>query len=127
MPFAPKHPVVRDLCNGKWELVEPLRYRHPRDHRVWDMPAGLLTDFGSIPTPLEWLPGLEPYGTEGDCPYILHDYLYLCNRQGHPQCRDRKDADQILYDSMWEAGVSRVRAWVIWSGVRVGGWRAWSK
>lgn len=124
--FHPKHPVVRDLCNGTWELMEPLFFDHP-DGRSWMIPKGFVSDFGSIPTPLEWLPGLEPYGSEGDCPYLLHDYLFWCNRQGYPKCRNRKDADQILYDSMRLCGVGRLRASVIYWAVRAGGWRAWGK
>ncbi len=124
--FSPKHPVVVDLCNGKWRLHEPIRYTAP-DGRQWTMPEGLETDFGSIPNALEWIPGLEPWGTEGDAPYILHDYLYACNRAGKPECRDRKDADQILYDALRLCGVGRVRAGVIYYGVRVGGWVAWER
>ena len=123
--FTPKYPVVVDLCNGLWRLHEGLAYFAP-DGRAWAIPEGFEMDFGSIPEPLEWLPGLEPYGSEGDCPYALHDWLYYSHRSGQDRCRDRKDADQILYDSLRVCGVGRVRAYVIWCGVRVGGWIAWN-
>lgn len=122
--FAPHHPIVVDLCNGRWRLHEPLTYSAP-DGRAWTIAAGFETDFGSIPAPLEWLPGLKPYGTEGDCPYILHDWLYYCHRTRQDRCKDRADADSILYAALLICGVGRIRAWVIYRAVRMGGWKAW--
>lgn len=123
--FRPKHPVVRDLCNGFWELVEPLTYTDPAG-KAWPIPAGLKTDFGSIPDALEWIPGLEPWGTEGDPPYVLHDSEYQRHRTGESN-RTRKEVDDQLHESLRVCGVGRVRAAVIYYGVRAGGWIAWER
>lgn len=120
--FTPQHPIVEDLCNGFWRLHDPLYYRAP-DGRDWLIPAGLKTDFGSVPAVVDWIiPAIQ---TIADPAYILHDYLYSEHRAGMDRCRDRQDADNILYDALMVCGVARWRARLIYAGVRLGGWRAW--
>jgi hypothetical protein len=57
---------------------------------------------------------------------VIHDYLY---RHGAytpigPTC-SRADADAALKDAMIAAKVSWWRVWIIYLGVRLGGWKRW--
>lgn len=119
--FQPQQPIVQDLLNGDWKLHEPLHYHAP-DGRSWKIRKGFITDYGSIPEALDWIPGLDTNGTDADCPFILHDYLYHSH-----ECEGRKDADTILYEALLVCGVGRFRAGVIYAGVRVGGGWAWNR
>lgn len=51
---------------------------------------------------------------------VLHDAAY------HYGDRTRALADQMFYEAMREDGTSRIRAAVMWAGVRAGGWAAWN-
>lgn len=124
--FQPKHPIVKDLCNGLWELHEEVIYISPMG-RVWFIPKGFLTDFGSIPKFLDWIPGLQTNGTDADNPFILHDWLYHCHRIGKDQCRNKADADNILLEAMDDSGVGYTRRHIIYTGVRLGGSIAWNR
>ena len=122
--FTPQFPVVRNLLNGLWELVEPVTYCAP-DGRQWVAPAGFLTDWGSVPDVVDWI--IPSNSTEADLPYLFHDLLYHLHRTGQDACRDRADADGILYDALLVCGVARWLARLIWAGVRAGGFVAWNR
>lgn len=122
--FAPKHPVVRDLLNGLWELYVPLYYQSP-DGRSWLIPRNFSTDFGSVPAIVDWI--IPANSSVADPAYILHDWLYHCHRIGQDQCRDRADADAILYTALLVCGVGRVKARVIYWAVRAAGGAAWGR
>lgn len=50
---------------------------------------------------------------------LVHDALYQLIREGYNV--DRKAADNILYDICLEDGMSYIRAWWVYVGVRYGG------
>jgi len=89
------------------------------------VPSGFLTDFGSVPDVVDWI--IPAISTQADPAYVLHDFHYACHRDGFEAVKDRKDADQILYDALLICGVARWRARLIWAGVRSGGWVAWRR
>lgn len=97
-------------------LLAVLRYASERLGRIVEVPARFVTDLGSVPQ-IAW--SLVPPIGKADGGYVLHDWLY---QQGGVT---RGEADAVLYEAMRVAGVSRVLAWTIWSGVRVGGWVGW--
>lgn len=80
------------------------------------IPKGYETDFLSIPRPL-W-PLLSPTGP-GCWGALPHDILYSS------EAVDRAMADRILYDAAVDSGASFARAWILYSGVRAGGWVSW--
>ena len=120
--FYPEHLIVKDLENGLWELQEPLFYDH-HDGRSWMVPRKQVTDFGSVPLIVDWF--IPASASIADRPYVLHDYLYFCNRHGYSKCRSRKDADDILYFTLRLVGVDCVRSWLIYRAVRLAGGGAW--
>ncbi|MGE7994463.1 DUF1353 domain-containing protein [Pseudomonas sp. NPDC089554] len=57
----------------------------------------------------------------GDAAATIHDWLYSVGGAGQ---LDRKAADQVFRNALCSSGVARWRAWLMWSGVRLGGhWR----
>lgn len=109
--------LVDDNAN-KWRLRSPLAYDSDLVGHVIGIPAGFVTDFASVPRiPVAfWL--------TGDCahePAVVHDYLYAT-------CEVPRDmADAVLLEAMEVVGVPAWRRWVIYAGVRVGGWQFYGK
>lgn len=84
---------------------------------TYAVPAGFETDFASI-EPLRniLLFGLFALLVEyGNYSATVHDWLYATGRVS------RKQADDIFYRALLAEGVDRWRAWLFWSGVRIGG------
>ena len=97
-------PIIMPLDNGLWQLVEE-----------WDgIPAGFVTDGGSIPR-LLWRVIGPPVDAQTIAAFIRHDWNYQTARV------KRKQADQQLYADLRAAGVSRLRAYAIYAGVRAFG------
>lgn len=90
------------------------------------IPAGMITDFASIPRFL-WSV-LPPAGGYGEAA-VIHDHLYQSEGLGlagmgmPPFTRAQSDA--ILLDAMKTSGVGWLTRSTIYSGVRVGGALAW--
>jgi len=115
MPFIT--PLRAEAIQGRhWKLLAPLIYRGRHQELV--VPAGFVTDLGSVPW---WATWLVPRDDEGRPAYVLHDYHY---RTGQVS---RRDADGILRRTLRERGYGRVRRWTAWAGVRLGGWVAWRR
>lgn len=115
---------------GYFVLARSFRYVGARD--VFTVPEGFVTDFASVPRFL-W-PLLPPYGRHGRAA-VVHDWLYLQRPEVTTRARGvmfrdlmpRRDADGIFRRIMIESGVPRWKAWLLWAGVRLGGWRSWGK
>lgn len=100
---------------GHWVLLRPLIY-HALDGRRVRVPAGFITDLASIPAIL------RPVFSQNDRtrrPAVLHDFLY-CS-----QVMTRAQVDGIFLEAMMVEGVGWARRWVMFTGVRVGGWMFW--
>lgn len=105
-------------------LLEPLVYisnvvtATPGKVGKITVPAGTKTDLASIPR-FFWrvLPPIGKY----DLAAVLHDYLYQRNGVS------RQVADSVLLEAMEVCSVNRFQRWVIYSGVRVGGWKPWNR
>lgn len=57
-------------------------------------------------------------------PALIHDALYQLIREGVLKQSDRKRADEILRELCLERGMSTIRAWSIYYGLRAGGGHA---
>jgi hypothetical protein len=124
--------VVSPLASNpsKWKLERPFVYRGRTDH--FEIPAGFVTDFASVPRILWSI--LPPYGEHTEAA-VVHDWLYSVRPLvatgrfvgGSLEHRriSRADADGIFRRIMRERGVGFVRRWVMYLGVRLGGWRSW--
>lgn len=101
-----------------WTVNEPMDYEVGSlgSGEKIEVPKGQKTDFGSVPQALWWL--ISPIGLATRA-YVLHDYLYTT------QPYTRLKSDQILLEALGVLGVNSIKKWLIFSGVRVGGWYAW--
>lgn len=114
----------RQVGKNRWMTLAPLIYDSAVANRRIVVPAEFIYDGASVPrVPVAfWLTGGRAWG-----PACLHDFGYL-----HPDEDDRPLWDAIFHEAMGvhqpELGHEAEAAWVrslMWSGVRVGGWKAW--
>lgn len=123
--FANDDKVVVEYIDGhSWRLVENFTWFESdlggADGTMIDVPAGFVTDFASIPRVLWNVLPPSFYAK----PAILHDYLYFVGKAGDLVVT-RAQADKVFRDALQETGVNARKRWMMWLGVRVGGWRAW--
>lgn len=111
---------VESLASGLWKTLRPLVYYAGEEGSAerYEVPAGFVTDFGSIPAaawPIVGHPADRPAG------YVLHDWLYRTKPVG------RLRADNLLNEALAVLGYARWRRWLIWTAVRSFGWIPWGK
>lgn len=115
---------VRQLDDRDWEVLTGFVYRTP-DASI-SVPAGLRTDFASVPRVFAWL--LPRYGRY-TLSAILHDHLW--QDLAPAGVVTMRDADRIFRDALAAQGVSILRRWLMWTAVRYaallrsGGRRDW--
>lgn len=106
---------LRYKGHHRWVTTEPLAIRY--DGRRFIVPAGFATDLDSIPR----IPGVHALlKNHAFIASTLHDYLYRRNVE-------RDFADRVFHAVMLAEGVSHWKAWLIWLGVRIGGWAHYLK
>ena len=108
---------LEDNDGFPFTVMGVLSYESDRLKTTVVVPPGFKTDLASIPQVL-WnvLPPVGQY----DRAAVIHDYLYK-----FPGTVSRVDADAVLNEAMDVLGVGRVKRWIIYAGVRVGGWKPW--
>lgn len=82
------------------------------------IPAGFITDLASVPRlPFAYL----VVGGKGKKAAVVHDWAYstrFCTR---------KEADDLFAEALEASGYGSAVQFLMWSGVRVGGWVPWSR
>lgn len=122
--------LVKYIDGTRWEVAETFTYRigHPQGDEFVHIGRGLITDFASIPRPVQLL--WRSPGGKWDKPAVVHDCLYQCGSvdslSGERRVIDRAEADTIFRQAMDDAGVNWFTRRSIWLGVRVGGWVPWN-
>lgn len=112
-----EEPLYRDVPGGHCrELVVSVAV--VGSGWVTRIPAGFVTDGASVPRVLWNI--LPPFGAYSRSA-LLHDWLYFSG-----EC-SRAEADRRFMESMEREGVSLWKRWVMYSGVRMGGWVAWNR
>lgn len=100
-----------------WTILQPFIYESDLLQTVIVVPEGFVTDFASVPRlPLMFLLA----GDEAHEAAVIHDYLY--SKQEVP----RDQADAVFKEAMGVTGEPSWRRWLMWAGVRAGGWFAWN-
>lgn len=112
------HLIVMDDFGLPYELYSPLVFYSAKLDKEIIVPEKFLTDLASIPMGL-W--NLLPKSGRYDRAAVVHDWLYTKNG-----C-SRAEADSTLKEAMEALGVNGVKIWLIYSGVRSGGWKSWGK
>lgn len=112
-------PAVRWFTDQprQYVLVEPFKYVAPLSGEVIVVPAGFVTDFASIPGPLQRAFGPSIH----DLPAVVHDYLYW------RQSCSRTQADAIFYVALQRVGVSTLDRFWIRVGLMARGEAAYSE
>lgn len=116
--FGPYCEDIRRWDGKTFRLYLPWTRSFENDRVKWNMtlPAGFITDFGSIPRIGRrlWTP-TGPYMTA----YLVHDGLYA------GELVNRAEADYILLELLEEYGACWVDRNTQYSAVRVGGGLVW--
>lgn len=126
----------------RWRLLNACIYhlKSADGAEFVDVPAGFITDFGSIPQMLWNVPGLSPTGHYRKA-YVVHDKLFvapvICTPTSARVC-SFTEANAILREAMGvldaalggnavtRAGRAMIRA-TVWLGVSTGGRVSWNR
>ncbi len=103
------HVVLRQLDGKTFRMAEGFRYQVEGEDKHVVRPHWA-TDLASVPGFLTWL--ISRYGRHS-LPVLLHDCLIEENMEAYK----RKEADDVLRDSMDKTEVPFVRRWMMWAGV----------
>lgn len=112
---------AEDLNDGVHrKLLESITYHigGPNSSDKIVIPSGFITDGGSVPRALWSI--VNPWGRASKA-YVLHDWMYK------NQERSRLVSDATLLEAMEVLGVNLIQRWLVYRGVRIGGWVAWNK
>jgi len=104
-------------------LLKAIDYTDADGVRV-KAPTGMPTNGGSIPRAF-WDTIGPPYASKFLPAYMIHDKL--CGDANHLASADavfgrklRKEADKLFYEMIRFLGCNRVKAWLMYGGVRLG-------
>lgn len=120
MPFL-NEPIMKMFEADQWELTNDFIY-YDGAQKI-EIKAGFVHDLASVPVPLNLI--FRKHGDHSKAA-IVHDYLY--SNQGLVSAYKRytrAESDEIFYKAMLESGVNKFKAWLMWAGVRSGGFIAW--
>jgi hypothetical protein len=148
--FTEEVTVVNRLSGRvhEWTLCQPLSYRivDLPESEVVNVPAGLVTDFASVPRPF-WF-WVAPWGRHGRAA-LVHDHLYRLGSVTDPVARSlrrpsKREADRIFRQAIavldrtilgrsrfWNRvprpiveiriAISGFRRWVMWAAIAIFG------
>ena len=124
MRFEFLTPLVTKHLRPGWAMVtQPLVVYSERLGGTHVVPAGFEFDWDSVPR----IPGvhalLKGRAEKAAC---VHDHLYR-DQVGPRGAITRAVADKVMLDAMKAEGVSWRHRWLIYAGVRAGGWPAWRR
>lgn len=101
-----------------WLVLEGMEVEHPLLPLHYSIGFNWQTDLASVPrVALLWLIA----GGDAPASAVVHDWLYKTG------FLSRMQADRVFRDLIQIESYSVVKAWILWSGVRLGGWWTWRK
>ena len=103
-----------------WRVDKGFRYYvgAKRSDYYFDVDEGFTYDGGSIPR-IAWF--VDAPNGDGAQAYCLHDGLYRSH------LTPRLPADRIMDEALGVKGLSLTRRWILYGGVRAGGYWAYNK
>lgn len=96
----------------------PFRYQSDVYGGVISVPVGFRTDFESMPRYIPFLYSL--LGGIAWEPSVVHDWLYFAG------FTTQEMADKVIYEAMGLVGINSVKRWLIYQGLKIGGYKAWA-
>lgn len=103
------------IDTDEWILDEDLVYETDVGEII-RVPAGFNTDLASIPRALH---AVIPLNGKHRKAAVVHDYLYVTQK------KTREASDAIFLEAMRTSGVRYTQRYVMYWGVRIGGWAPW--
>lgn len=113
----------------RWRLLEPCIYYIETPIGPWfvEAPIYFITDFGSIPQLLWWIPGLSPFGKYRRA-YAIHDKLYrapVVRTDTYARAITRLEADAILVEALAVLAAPPIVRDLVWFVIGQFGAEAW--
>jgi len=105
-----------------FRLTAAFRYRSPVG--TITIPKGFYTDGASVPK-MFWNI-FSPWGSYFSAA-LVHDYLYSKDSDDSFPVADRKEADLIFKEAMFNAGVGWITRETVYRAVRLGGWASYKQ
>jgi hypothetical protein len=111
--------------SGIWDFFEPVVFRDSHGTE-WTTDDVYESDGASIPRPL-WSSFGHPFHGQFVRAAVIHDVYYekiVRVFLGPSLARARKAVDKMFYEALRTDGVPPIKAYLMYTGVRMGGWRA---
>jgi len=105
-----------------FRLTESFRYYSSVG--IITIPKGFHTDGASVPKVFWNI--FSPFGSYFSAA-LVHDFLYSKDSDDLFFVSDRKEADRIFKEAMYNAGVGWLTRHTVHSAVRLGGWASYKK
>ena len=122
--LAPDELEALGASDANYEVVSPFSYQSGILGQI-TVPAGLVTDFASIPRGLWSL--LDPEDPVILFPSVIHDYLYTAaGKLPNGITYTREDADGVLKEAMGVCGASNWKQETVYIAVRSFGGSHWA-
>ena len=103
---------MKDLEEGRWELMKDLEYQSAILNSLITVPRGFVTDLASVPrVPIVYM----AFGDRAHREAVVHDYLY----QKH--ITTKSVADKVFMEAMAARGKKGWIRWGMYLGVMFGG------
>lgn len=128
MNAFPLEPILRvkhpRACRGKqlYVLERDFTYISPAFGDII-APAGMSTDFASIPRIAYSY--ISPESPQILWPAIIHDALYATSGVTESRTFTREEADAVLREAMLACGARKTQAWLVHKAVRMFGGGHW--
>lgn len=107
-----------------YEVTQPFSYQSDKLGKTITVPAGLVTDFASIPRAAWEL--LDPEDPIIAWPSVIHDYLYACKGKLPGGTKyNREKADAVLREAMEVCGAASLIRESVYQAVRAFGGGHW--
>ena len=107
-----------------YQLTQDFSYESDKLGKTVTVPAGLVTDFASIPRPVWQL--LDPEDPIIAWPSVIHDYLYTCKGKLPDGTKyNREKADSVLREAMEACGAASLIRQSVYQAVKAFGGAHW--
>ncbi len=123
-------PIEQPDIRSVKESGKAFAYFADYSYAGFTIPKGFRLDLTSVPRPLWTTLGITQRGMQ-DAAAGMHDWLYSqggqTTRDGLPFTYNRRFADKLFRDMMYELHLVKWHVWVLYIGVRVFGIFSWKK
>lgn len=103
---------------GTWRVMKPFVYQSDLTYNPIIVQVGFVTDYATVPRiPIIF----DLVGDTATEAAVVHDYLYSI------QMLSRSESDSIFREAAITCGCPKWQSWILYFGVRIGGWYFWNQ